>query len=154
MTRGFDPTADGTAQALPRWRDTRPIDWSPASGFRALALRPAVSLSVAVVLVLVVGIADYYSDARLSVLFVIPVALATWPCGRRAGIAIALLATVTWAGLFMLQPTHPADAFFWWDSSVLATTLLLFVELLSRPELRAIRRVRVEDEERAVGHLQ
>jgi C4-dicarboxylate-specific signal transduction histidine kinase len=82
--------------------------------------------------VLLVGLADYVSDARLSVLFVIPVALATWPCGRRAGVMIALLATMTWAMLFTMQSTHPADAFLWWDSFVLACTLLLFVELLAR----------------------
>jgi len=132
MTQGLDPTADSAAQPLPRWRDTRPIDWLPASGFRALVRRPTVALTAAVLLAVLVSAGDYFSDARLSILYVIPVAIATWACGRRYGIVISALATLTWSASFAMQPTHPPDAFFWWDCLVLATTLLLFVELLAR----------------------
>lgn len=132
MPPGFDPTADAAARALPARRDTRTIDWSSAWALRALTAHPFVSLAVAIALVLLIGAGDYKSEARLSILYAIPVALATWPCGRRYGYAMAALATITWSVSFAMQPTYPPDAFFWWDCAVLASTLLALVELLAR----------------------
>jgi len=133
MTSGFDPTANAVPRTLSQgWRDNLASDWSAISGLRGFAARPVVSLALAVAMVLVIGASDYVSEARLSILYVIPVALATWPCGRRYGFAISVLATLMWSLSFALQATHPPDAFFWWDCSVLTATLIVFVELLSR----------------------
>ena len=48
----------------------------------ALAARPALAIALSLLLVLSVGILDYLTVARISVLYVMPVALATWTRGR------------------------------------------------------------------------
>ncbi len=100
----------------------------------AFLRRPAVAVSIALLLVILIGYADYATgfEVRLALLYVAPVALATWVCGRKWGFLIASLGPLTWAASFVTRHPYTHDIYFFWDCGVMATTLLLFVELLAR----------------------
>ena len=72
------------------------------------------------------------SEARLAILYLIPVAIATASCGRRWGVAVSLLSVLSWGLSFQVQHAYSNVVFLYWDCIVLAVTLLLFVELISR----------------------
>lgn len=84
------------------------------------------------VLLLVVGVSDYLTVARISILYVMPVALATWTRGRTWGAITSLLCVVVWGIAFRLQIQPANDPYFYWDCAALGVTLLLFGELLAR----------------------
>lgn len=107
---------------------------APDGRVGGLAVPPAAAVAVAVGLVLIVGVADYLAGyyLRLAILYVIPVALATWVSGRSSGIAIVVLSLLTWVVSFEFTHGYARDASFYWDGVVLAVTLFLFAELFSR----------------------
>lgn len=115
-----------------------PLQVAPADAARARSLEIPIgrvpAIVIAVALVAAISLADYITgfEVRLAILFVAPVALATWTCGRLWGFAIALLATVSWGFTFESLHLYSHGAYFYWDGAVLGVTLLLFVELLSR----------------------
>jgi signal transduction histidine kinase len=98
----------------------------------ALAARPGFAIALSLLLVLAVGITDYLTVARISVLYVMPVALATWTCGRAWGAVTSLLCVAVWGLAFRAQGYPQGDAYFVWDCVALGVTLLLFGELLAR----------------------
>ena len=108
--------------------------WLPRLLHRAVEVgsQPRCALPLSLVLVALIGAADYVTayEARLAILYVIPLALATWTCGRRQGILITLLATATWAASFSTRHRYSNDVYFFWDCIVMAATLLILVELL------------------------
>ena len=66
-----------------------------------------------IMLVGLVGWVDYLAGAGLSStpFYLVPVALVTWALGRRAGVAIALAATLSWSLAYLYAGTPPP-----WDS--------------------------------------
>jgi signal transduction histidine kinase len=98
----------------------------------SLAARPGLSMAVSILLVLAVGVIDYLTVARISVLYVMPVALATWTRGRAWGAFTSILSVIVWGIAFSAQVYPRRDPYFLWDCAALGATLLLFGELLSR----------------------
>ena len=97
-----------------------------------LAGRPALAITLSLLLALVVGVLDYLTVARISILYVMPVALATWTRGRGWGATTSLICVVVWGVAYEAQ-VHPArDPYFLWDCAALGVTLLMFTELLAR----------------------
>ena len=107
-----------------------------AQAWRAAAVvrRPVVAILLALLLVAAIGTADYLTgyEVRLAILYILPVALATWVCGRGWGFLIAVLGPIMWAASFASLHVYSRDLYFYWDCVVMAVTLLLFVELLAR----------------------
>ena len=98
----------------------------------ALASRPGLAIALSLLLVLAVGISDYLTVARISVLYVMPVAVATWTCGRAWGATTSMLSVAVWGLVFRAQSYPQSDPYFVWDCAALGVTLLLFGELLAR----------------------
>jgi len=96
--------------------------------------RPQVAIPVALVLVALIGAADYVTgfEVRLAILYILPVGLATWTCGRRCGLLVAILGSIVWAVSFASRLAYSHVVYFVWDCAVMAATLLLFAELLAR----------------------
>jgi diguanylate cyclase (GGDEF)-like protein len=118
-----------------------------AAADRALATlpRPAV-FSVALLGVVLVGALDLVTgyEISLSFLYLIPVSLATWYCGRRAGVGIALLSAATW---FVADAAaghvYSSELIAVWDSvarlGFFVVTVWLLGELGRRLELEKLR---------------
>lgn len=133
------------------WSDVR----LPARATR-LARRffdnPASAFVLALVLVALVAALDYASgyELRFSVLYLLPIALATWSGGLPAGVLLATFSSLLW--LISFGSTHPysGDFYFYWEGVAMVAVYLAFVLLLAR--LRAAlwradeRFVRVLDE--------
>jgi len=125
-------TSDVARGAGPRLGSAPRVDQWLARGLRWLSSHPRFAIAIALVAVVAVGISDYLIEARVAVLYIIPVALVTWPCGRAWGVAVSALGVVAWVLAFKLQQPYPYETFFYWEFSTLAFTLLLFVELVAR----------------------
>ena len=104
---------------------------APAPGAAARAVRTFVGC---VSVMAVIAIADYHTgyDLRLAILYLAPVALATWSLGRPWGIGFAFVAVFTW--LLMYESSHPySDAFyFYWEGVVYLGVFVIFAVLLAR----------------------
>src|SRR5512138_3532179 len=87
----------------------------------AAARRPSVAIPLALLLVAVIGVADYLTgyEVRLAFLYVLPVALATWTCGRVWGLLIAILGPILWAASFASLHVYSRDIYFYWDCVVM-----------------------------------
>jgi signal transduction histidine kinase len=97
----------------------------------SLAARPALAIALSLLLVVLIGVGDYRTDARLTIVYIVPVAVATWTRGRGWGATVSALSVATWGVAFWAQ-TRAFDPFFAWDCLALGAALLLFVELLAR----------------------
>ena len=73
---------------------------------RALAAHPAAAALLAVVLVALVALLDYTTgyEMRLAILYAVPIALATWTGGARAGALASMAAAACWGIGF--HPSH------------------------------------------------
>jgi C4-dicarboxylate-specific signal transduction histidine kinase len=71
-------------------------------------------------------------ELRLAILYLAPIALATWTGGVRAGVAIVVLSSLFW--LLSFASTHPysGDFFFYWEGVAMVAVYLTFVLLLAR----------------------
>jgi signal transduction histidine kinase len=126
--------------ASPLERASEPRDRSPAPRIdlwfarysAALAAKPALAIALSIALVLSVGVIDYLTVARISVLYVMPVAVATWTRGRMWGALTSMLSVMVWGIAFRTQTYPQHDPYFVWDCVALGVTLLLFGELLAR----------------------
>lgn len=101
------------------------------------AATPAWSLALALLLTSLVGVLDYVTgyELRLGSLYLLPIALATWRAGRRAGLAIAAVASACWVLSFSSTHGYTRPGLFYWDGTVMAATFLVFVVLLARLRL-------------------
>jgi diguanylate cyclase (GGDEF)-like protein len=96
-------------------------------------LRPWQVLAAAVALVALVGVVDRASgyELSLSILYLVPIALATWYAGRKPGWAIALLAGVVWLAAD-LGAGHRYSHFLVmiWDTLVRVSFFVIVADLL------------------------
>lgn len=106
----------------------------PSHALSALLAQPWLAIPVAVLLVVAIALIDYITiyEARLGILYLLPVALATTAGGRRWGIVMSLVGVVAWGLSSAAQHAYSNELYFYWECVALAVTLLLFVELLSR----------------------
>lgn len=86
-------------------------------------------------LIAAIALLDYITGHELSlaVLYLAPVFLSAWLLGRDAGIAISMMATVTWliSVIFMgLEYSHPF--YYFWDAAITFLTFVLFALVIVR----------------------
>ena len=95
---------------------------------------PELALPVSLGLVALIGAADYVTgyEVRLAILYLLPIALATWVCGRRWGFAMALLGPAIWVASFVKQHPYTSDVYFFWENAAMGITFILVVELVAR----------------------
>jgi len=99
--------------------------------------RPGAALALTAACFAMVGavaLADYLTgyEIRLAILYLLPIALATWMAGAAVGALLAASSAGAW--LFTFLPSHPYthDFYFFWEGGIYATSYLLFVMLLTR----------------------
>lgn len=95
---------------------------------------PELALPVSLGLIALIGAADYITgyEVRLAILYLLPIALATWVCGRRWGFAMALLGPAIWIASFVKQHPYTSDVYLFWENAAMGITFILVVELLAR----------------------
>ena len=93
------------------------------------------SLAWVLALVLVLGVIDYLTGPEISfyAFYLVPVSLAAWSAGRRAGIAISVLSAASWLianaqGL----PTFSHPAILYWNCLVRFATYVFVTVLITR----------------------
>src|SRR5689334_7124502 len=107
-------------------------------GLRSLAGRGATSAAVALLtcLFLVMAIAGgaYLAEyeIRLSVLYLGPIALTTWILGRRAGVLITILSTISWSITYWSSHPNSQPFYFFCEGSMTFAMFLVTVALLTR----------------------
>jgi C4-dicarboxylate-specific signal transduction histidine kinase len=118
---------------LARRGERRGFDLRLFRGVRAVLARPKMAIALSIALVLVIGTIDYATgEARLDILYLVPVAVATSAGGRRWGVLASVMGVLAWGIAFQTQHRYSHEVLVYWDCLVLAVTLLLFVELLAR----------------------
>ncbi len=129
----------------------RLLPWSAALVRRARN-SPVAALALAFVLAAVVAALDYATgyELRFAILYLVPIALATWTGGLRAGVAIVAISGLFWLASF--RSTHPysGEIFFYWEGVVMVVVYSIFVLLIARLRIALTRSderfVRVLDE--------
>ena len=100
--------------------------WFSMPRSRGLALAALLSIGV--------GVVDYFTGRELQVvpLYLLPVGLATWVAGRRAGLLFsALCATVWLAGELALKAEYPHPFDPYWNAAGLLLTFTVVCWILS-----------------------
>ena len=105
-------------------------------GWMARPATPAATaLTVLACLAMVgaIAAADYATgyDIRLAILYLVPIAIATWRVGRSAGIVVAVIASASWLVTFESLHRYEHPFYFYWEGVLLAATLVIVVVLLS-----------------------
>lgn len=115
--------------ALQRCQPPRIVFW-----LGRIAGSRAVALSVSLLLAIVVAALDYATgyELRLAILYLGPIALATWIGGSASGMTIVGLSSLFWLSSF--RSTHPysGEIFFYWEGVVMIAVYTTFVLLLAR----------------------
>jgi C4-dicarboxylate-specific signal transduction histidine kinase len=78
--------------------------------------------------------ADYTTgfEVRLSVLYLLPVAMATWFVGLGAGAFVSAAAAVAWGLMFQASHTYSGQGYFYWEVALNIGMFFLFAVLLVR----------------------
>lgn len=99
----------------------------------------------AAALIVFVAAADYATgyEVRLSLLYLAPIALATWTAGVAAGVAAAALASLCWLFSFRSEHFYAQQIYYFWEAVVMLGGFLAVVLLLAR-----LRRALSQAEER------
>lgn len=102
--------------------------------YMASTRTPAHAVSLALLMAGVVAVADFITgyEVRLAVLYMLPIALATWRAGILAGICIAAIAVVSWSVSFHPDHRYSSELFYFWEGGALGATFLIAVFLLAR----------------------
>src|SRR5262249_44394619 len=128
---------------------------SMEAGSLASPSRSVVALPLAALLIgltALISLVDYVTGSEISVSFfyLLPVALATWFMGRKAGIALSVLSAVGWSAAYFLSRRFYSNAsiFYWNVTLELATFLAVTMALAAvRSEMRKERALTVQLEE-------
>lgn len=101
---------------------------------RQNARSPLAALAVALALVAIVAALDYGTgyEMRFAVLYLAPIALATWAAGVHLGILIVVLSSSCWIVSFRSAHAYSNELFFYWEGAVMVAAFIAFVYLLSR----------------------
>ena len=94
----------------------------------------AVAFASAVILMLAISAIDKLTgfELRLQILYLIPVAIATWSAGRALGIALATASVGIWLATFASAHTYSKSLYYYWDGGVWFVTLVIFAVLIAR----------------------
>ena len=109
---------------------------------RPAGSRRRATILVAFALTALVAAADYLTgyEVRLSILYLLPVALATWAGGLAAGVLLAAASALAWGLMFRASHTYSGQAFFYWEAALNIVTLVLFAWLFVRAANRSAER--------------
>lgn len=109
------------------------------------------SLLATLALIMIVATADYLTgyDVRLSILYLAPIAIATWSGGARLGVAAAALCSTLWLFSFHTQHFYEHPGYYFWEAAVMLVGFLAFVWLIAR-----LRRALGQADERFFGVLE
>src|SRR4051812_32125282 len=90
-----------------------------------------IAFASAVILTLAVSAIDKLTgyELRLQVLYLIPVAIATWTAGRAWGIALGAASVGIWVVMFASTHTYSKNLYHYWDGAVWFVTLVVFALL-------------------------
>ena len=127
---------------MPAMDDTQPVAPLPAGRADPFGeYGAAVSCASALILLLAIASIDKLTgfDLRLSILYLLPVAIVTWSAGRGWGLAMSAASVAIWLALFWSSHHYGSRMHFYWDGAVSLATLVVFTLLLARlrEELRA-----------------
>jgi K+-sensing histidine kinase KdpD len=95
----------------------------------------AAVITVSIVVLALIGWLDYVTGYEFGffIFYFIPVAIASWYCGRRAGLAISILSAICWY-LSDLYTHHPYSKayFIYWEMFMRLISFLTTALTLSR----------------------
>lgn len=96
--------------------------------------RSGLVLTVSLILVGLIALADVWTgyEVRLSILYLIPIAIATWAQGRVAGYLASTIAATTWLLSFHSTHGYSHPIYFYWEGAAAVVSYVVFVVLLSR----------------------
>lgn len=97
-------------------------------------LSPRQGLALVVLLILFIAVGDDATGyaLRLSVLYLIPVALASWVAGTRYGAAAALIACALWLISFQSEHFYQQSAYFLWEAATMLGGFFVIAWLSAR----------------------
>jgi len=102
---------------------------------KIIRCKPCI-VSVSLLLVFIVGIADYLTpiEISLAIFYLLPISFVTWFAGRKEGIIISSVAAVTWlSGDFLLMERHLSyPAIPYWNAIMQDGVFIIVVLILSR----------------------
>ncbi|HEV2609987.1 MAG TPA: ATP-binding protein [Noviherbaspirillum sp.] len=89
---------------------------------------------VAFALVALIAVLDYRTgyEIRLAILYMLPIALATWSGGMVSGLSVSAAAVACWGISFSPDHMYSQEMFYYWEGFLLAATFVIFVTLLHR----------------------
>ena len=114
-------------------------------------IRPRLVALASIAMVALIGVADFITgyEIRLAILYLIPIALATWRIGARAGYVTAAAAMLCWFISFDSNHPYTHDLYFYWEGGISTATFVVIVLLLGR-----LRRALEHSDERFVTVLE
>lgn len=97
-------------------------------------LGPRQTLIVVAVLILIVAAGDFATgyEVRLSILYLIPIALAAWTAGVQMGITAAALSSVLWLFSFRTLHFYQDPGYYLWEAAVMLFGFLAFAWLIAK----------------------
>ena len=92
------------------------------------------TLAASFAVVALIGIADHFTgyEVRLAILYLAPIAWATWRLGAPAGAAVAVAAAACWIVTFSSNHPYSHPGYFYLEGAATGVTFLIIVALLAR----------------------
>ena len=100
-------------------------------------LGPRRGILMAAGLILVVAAADYATgyEVRLSILYLVPIAIVAWAAGMQMGVAAAALSSVLWLFSFRTQHFYLHPGYYFWEATVILMGFLAVAWLTAKLHL-------------------
>ena len=94
-------------------------------------------LLLAVALIGIIAAADYATGyaLRLSILYLVPIAMTAWLAGVVMGVAAAVVSSVLWLFSFQSEHFYQNRAYYFWEAAVMLCGFLAFAWLIARLRL-------------------
>lgn len=95
---------------------------------------PRRGMLSALTMVAAIAVLDYVSgyEVRLAILYLLPIALATWTGGIPAGTLVSISAAVCWNVFFHPNHNYSREIYYYWEATALVVTFIIFMLLLDR----------------------
>jgi C4-dicarboxylate-specific signal transduction histidine kinase len=90
--------------------------------------------AIALIMIGLIALLDFATgyEIRLAMLYLLPIALATWTGRAVSGMLMAFIAVLCWGASFYANNIYSREIFYIWEGCVLAVTFAVFVLLLAR----------------------
>lgn len=104
------------------------------AAWRGIARGRVIAIAWCTALTAAIAYLDYATgyEIRLAILYLVPIALATWRVGLPAGSALALLAMLLWMWAFESMHPYSTRFYFYWEAAITVLSFLVVAWLLSR----------------------